>query len=550
MTKESGLRGAVSNISDLHLLNEYKRAVDVSNIVSKADPKGVITYVNDRFCEISGYRRDELVGQPHNIIRHPDMPASVFENLWTTIQAKKIWHGIVKNRAKDGHAYYVDSTIVPILDDANTIVEYIAIRKDVTELVRQRETIRQQNTDPLTGLPNRIKLLGDIESAAAPALAILNIDRFKAINDFYGLTTGDRALLAMADFISAHIDGARERLFRLSGDEYAVLEAECADFEAFKNRAAKLLNEIDTHVFEIDWHEIHLPVTAGLAYGQEGLYLHADIALSSARSEQRPWAVYDPASQTFRQYHENLAWAERLKNALNEKRVIPYYQPIYNFHTKRVDKFEALVRLINEANEPVSPFYFLEVARQTRQYLRISQAVIGQTFERFSNLECDFSINLSVEDIRDESMAKLIETQVSKYADPKRIVFEITETRAIENFHEVNRFIERMQKLGCRISIDDFGTGYSNFSYLVKLGADIIKIDGSIIEAALSDSASRLIAELIIDYAHKTGKKVVAEFVSSREVFELVQALGVDYAQGFYIGKPDPAPQTCFKNEP
>lgn len=537
----------VSAISDYHLLNEYKRAVDASNIVSKADVSGVITYANDKFCEISGYSRQELIGKPHNIIRHPDMPAAAFKDLWQTIQAKKIWHGIVKNRAKDGRAYYVDSTIVPILNARGEAVEYIAIRKDVTELIMQRETIRQQNTDPLTGLPNRIKLLADIQSAPAPALAILNIDRFKAINDFYGLETGDRALVALAEYLLERTDRQTHRIYRLSGDEYAVLNPGCVDFPAFVKLMESLGWLIANHIFHIDWHEVRLPVTLGLAQGREGLYLHADMALSSARAEQRTLQIYDPNLKVFQQYHENLSWAERLKNALNDGRVVPYFQPLFNFRTRRVEKFEALARLITENGEPVSPFFFLEVAHRTRQYLRMSEAVMTRTFEIFKELPYAFAINLSVEDIRNTEMTALIERLLGECNNPRRVILEITETRAIENFDEVNAFINRMRRHGCRIAIDDFGTGYANFGYLVKLNADIIKIDGSIIEAAAKDPANRLIAELIIDYAHKTGKEVVAEFVSSREVFELVRALGVDHAQGFYIGKPDPVPLAHFE---
>ncbi|MGE4294613.1 MAG: EAL domain-containing protein [Campylobacterales bacterium] len=533
-------------VSDYHLLNEYKRAVDVSNIVSKTDPAGIITYVNEKFCEISGYRREELIGHPHNIIRHPDTPAETFRRLWETIGAKQIWHGIVKNRAKDGHAYYVDSTIVPILNDRGDIVEFIAIRKDVTELIRQRETIRQQTTDPLTGLPNRISLLGEIETSAHPALAILNIDRFKAINDFYGLKTGDRLLIEVTEFIQGRLH-ASQRLFKLSGDEYAVLCADCQELESFSNLIKQTLKAIAEHRFSVDWHEIRLNMTGGLAHGREGLYLHADIALGSARAGGALLQHYDPQLKVFRQYHENLVWAERLKEALEGQRVVPYFQPIYNYRTKKVDKFEALVRLINESREPVSPFFFLEVAYQTRQNAALSQAVITKTFERFSALPFDFTINLTVEDIRNAEVTALLERLALEHSDPRRVIIEITESRAIENFDEVNAFIGRMRRIGCRIAIDDFGTGYSNFNCLVKLNADIIKIDGSIIEAAQKDPASRLIAELIIDYAHKTGKEVVAEFVSDREIFELVRALGVDYAQGFYIGKPDSEPLTHFQ---
>jgi len=189
-------------IINLSLLNEYKKAVDVSAIVTKTNLQGIITYVNDEFSRVSGYSREEAIGQPHNIVRHPKVRKSLFENLWKTILSKKIWKGVIKNRTKKGETYYVKSFIVPILDYKGNIKEFMAIRHNVTDLILQEKRIKFQITDHLTQLPNRQKLLEDLQEDKGFKLAILNIEKFKEINEYYGFDTGDKLLVDLSVLLS------------------------------------------------------------------------------------------------------------------------------------------------------------------------------------------------------------------------------------------------------------------------------------------------------------------------------------------------------------
>lgn len=235
-----------------NLLNEYKRAVDISNIVSKTNPKGIITYVNDKFCEISGYSRGELIGKHHNIVRHPSMPSSIFKNLWDTLKAKKHWSGLITNMKKDGRKYVVDSTIIPILDIDGDIVEYIAIRHDVTEFEQTKEQLSTLNmamknkvdelysmtasleeeasTDKLTGAFNRSRFdkFFDFEIEKAKvnnnilSMIIVDIDHFKAINDTYGHNVGDEVLKEISALITKNL--RRVDIFaRWGGEEFVIL---------------------------------------------------------------------------------------------------------------------------------------------------------------------------------------------------------------------------------------------------------------------------------------------------------------------------------------
>ncbi len=235
-----------------NLLNEYKKAVDLSNIVSKTNTKGVITYVNDKFCEISGYARHELLGKPHNIIRHPSMPSSAFKDLWDTIKSKRPWYGMVTNMKKDGRKYVVDTVVIPILDIDGDIVEYIAIRHDVTEFEETKEQLRTLNMamknkvdelynmtatleeeaslDGLTGAFNCMKFEKFFEfetdkaviSGKDLSMIVLDIDYFKDINDSYGHNKGDEVLKEIVELLSNNIRNV-DTLARWGGEEFVIL---------------------------------------------------------------------------------------------------------------------------------------------------------------------------------------------------------------------------------------------------------------------------------------------------------------------------------------
>ncbi len=179
-------------------LDVYKLALDSNSIVSKTDPKGIITYVNELFEKVSGYSKEELIGSPHNIIRHPETPSSVFKEMWETIKSKKIWKGILKNKTKTGDDYYVDTTVIPILDDNREIVEFIATRNDLTKIIKQQQQIERHEIDALTGLPSRAKFFDNIAQMSSPIVALLNIDDFRKINHFYGFEVGNALLVEFA----------------------------------------------------------------------------------------------------------------------------------------------------------------------------------------------------------------------------------------------------------------------------------------------------------------------------------------------------------------
>jgi PAS domain S-box-containing protein/diguanylate cyclase (GGDEF)-like protein len=517
------------------LLEEYKIAVDASNIVSKTDKLGIITYANEAFCETSGYSTEELLGKPQSIVRHPNMPKSVFKELWETILDKRIWKGVVENRRKDGSSYYVDATIVPMLDIDGKIVEFIGIRHDITEFINNKQKLF---TNSLTGLPNRYKLSTDLAASSEGNLAVINIDSFKVINDFYGNDIGDFILKEFAGRLSAAFAEKGFIVYKLSSDEYAVFCDNCRI--AFEKEVANGIHLACLDSIKCKDIEIVVSVSFGISKGNETLLEKANMALNFAKKNKKQSAVYDESMFISKNYEKNLTIGKTIRESIENDYFVPYFQPIVNAQTDEIEKYETLVRIIKPDGEILTPYSFLDVAKAIRLYPHITRSVVMKAFEIFKNRQESFSVNLSVEDILDEGTSSFIMSTLRNYDLGNRVIFEILESEGIENYDEVSEFLAEAKKLGVQIAIDDFGTGYSNFEHLSKLNVDIIKIDGSLIKNIDTNINSKVITETIVSFASKLKMKSVAEFVHSKEVYDKIKEIGVDYAQGYYLGQPAP----------
>lgn len=459
------------------LLDEYKKAVDLSSIVSKANPKGVITYVNDAFCDISGYTREELIGQSHRIVRHPDMSSTIFEEMWRSITNKRPWQGIIKNRKKDGGDYYVKSTIIPILNSSNEITEFISIRSDITDLIKNQRKLIEHSTDVATKLPNRLKLVEEIaKSSENLKLSIIQIKKFKEINEFYGAETGDLLLVNIAAILQGIMPKTEGKLFKISSDEFAVLETKQMSMDDFSKKMENIIKHFDHSVIKVRDNDFHTPVTIALASSNKNkIFFNVEMALSKAVETSKSLLVYENAHDIEKQYQENIRMTTIIKDAIKNDGIIVYAQPIVSNTGKGKGKYECLVRLY-DGTKVLSPYFFLDIAKKNRLYPTITRIVIEKSFECFQNKTEEFSINLSIEDILDHDIVSFLKKKINEYKVGHRLVLELIESEGIENFDEVNAFIQEAKALGCKIAIDDFGTGYSNFEYLMKLHVDYIKM--------------------------------------------------------------------------
>ncbi|BDY13941.1 hypothetical protein HCR_22530 [Hydrogenimonas cancrithermarum] len=394
--------------------------------------------------------------------------------------------------------------------------------------------------DPLTRLRNRNALIQDLHSSVPKALILINIDDFKQINDFYGHSAGDKLIQGLAKLLKAECRIDTCDLYRMPADEFAILIYDDLSQERLETFITHLVKTINNHDFDIDENVVHLRIAIGASNDGADLLITADMAMKKAKADRADYVIYDPSMDLSEKYAENLEWAEKIKQALEEDRIVPYFQPIVSTGDNRVKSYEALVRLIDENGTVHSPFYFLDVAKQTKFYPDLTKRVIDKTFTYFKDKPYDFSINISYLDIMNKETMTYIIDRIESFSDAGRIHFEILESEGIERYEEVSECLKKLRRLGCHISLDDFGSGYSSFEHILKLEVDMLKIDGALIKNIDTDISSQIVVETIIDFANKLQIDTCAEFVSSKAIYDTVKDLGVTYVQGYYISEPKP----------
>jgi len=525
---------------NISFLKSYKSNIDNNLIVTRTDINGVITFANENFYEITGFDAEDIIGKNHNIIRSKHTPAEVFEQLWKTILNKKTWHGTLQNRKKDGSSYWVDTTISPILNKDNEIVEFIAIRHNITKLIQhQDELTNMLYVDALTGLQNRNALVKDIENGPELSCTLINIDNFSHINNLYGESFGNKVLIEFSNFLYERIkDDLDSKLYRLSGDEFVIVSTH-REIKTVEYQAKLLIKDNSATPMVIEEQHISLSITIGISLQENAqLLTTSNMAIIAARKEFTNIKTYTQELSLNDEYENNLRWIKEIKDAIEDDRITMFYQPIIDNAGKGVKKFETLIRLIDKNGHIVTPHYFLEIAKQAKLYKQLSKIVIRKSFEAFKDNEYEFSINITIDDILDKDITQYIVDTLELYKISNRVIFEIVESESIENFDEIEKFITMIKAYGCRISIDDFGTGYSNFEHLMRLQADFIKIDGSIIKEITTDKRSALITSVIVAFAKEMNIQTIGEYVETKEINDKLILLGVDKSQGYYFDEP------------
>ena len=527
-----------------NFLLEYKKAIDESSIVSKTDKNGLITFVNKKFCEISGYEEDELIGKSHNIVRHPSMTKEFFNNLWKTIKNKEIFKGVIVNKKKNGLVYYVDTTIIPILDENKNIEEFIAIRHDITKVYEQKKLIEEQFIDELTLLPNRQKLLKDLKDSKIQKIAMININSFRDINNFYGFEAGDLVLKKFSQILLDKISkNINLDLYRVANDVFAICTKHKDNLEEIRDICTNIIEHFSLNPILINNNSFYLSISIGVARNckdsavQNNLLSKAEYALRIAKKRDISILFLDENIELYNKLKENKKLIEELKNALISNNLLIYGQKLINNISKK-EKYEILMRVKLEDGSILTPYSFLKEAKKAKLYLGMTRMLVKKACEYFKGKDIDFNLNLTLEDIKDQYTMDFIVNTMEKTNTAKQITFEIVESEGIESFTEVSNFIKKAKKLGCKIAIDDFGTGYSNFEYIIKLDVDYIKIDGSLIKNINTDNNLYLTVQTIVGFAKALKIKTVAEFVHNEEVLNCVKNLDIDYSQGFFIDEP------------
>ncbi|MFW2578500.1 EAL domain-containing protein [Aliarcobacter butzleri] len=520
-----------------HILKQYNEATKDSNIISTSDLKGNITYVNDKFCEVSLYAYEEVIGKPHSIVRGEE-DDEIFQQLWETIKNKKVWYGVLKNRKKNGEFYWVNINIRPILNEKDEIIEYVAIRHEITDLVLKTEELKRNlRLDSLTNIGNRYKLIEDVSKSVNPCISILDIVSFSDVNDFFGYKTGDSVLKIVARKIEELlIDKENYKVYRDHSDTFCIV-AQNEDRDKFIKNIDEISKTIAKVPIVIKSRELYVQLSYVFSFESKENLLETANIIKRYSHANKNIIIYDKALELEKDYEKNIFWTLKIKKALDEDKIVPYFQPIYNLKTNKIEKYEALVRLI-DGNNVISPYYFLDISKKSKQYLQLTKTMIQKTFDYFKDKDFEFSINLTFEDIKSEYISSFIIELLKEYKIGHRVVFEIVESEEIDNFKKVNEFFVTIREYGCKIAIDDFGSGYSNFDYLAKLNVDYIKIDGSLIKDILINKSNQNIVSMLVNFAKGQKVKTIAEFVSNKDILNKVRELGIDYVQGYYIKEP------------
>lgn len=414
------------------------------------------------------------------------------------------------------------------------------------EVEHKNELYKLLYTDNLTKLSNRAKLIEDLQNNifSLNAVAILNINSFKEVNDFFGHKVGDAILIDVAkilvDFVSKN---ENLKLYRFPSDTYCIVSTD-SNKEKFINLIRDIIDFIYKKVFCFEHYEIDIRVSAGISFSDKNNKLiTADIALKSAKKEHKDYLVFFDELDKFQEYENNMIWSKKLKSAFLNDKIEVYYQPIINNHTLKVEKFECLVRLIDETGKVIPPFFFLDISKKSNQYTKLTKIIIEKAFKKFENLPFEFSVNISYDDIENSDFLDFIKQMLNKYKVHERIVFEILEDESIKNYNLLIKFVDEVKKLGCKVAIDDFGSGYSNFEHLLKMNVDYLKIDSSLIKNVAKDENSYKITKTIIEFAKNLNLKTIAEYVENVEIFSIIKELGADYSQGYYFSAPLPEPK-------
>ncbi|WOE70770.1 EAL domain-containing protein [Hydrogenimonas thermophila] len=396
--------------------------------------------------------------------------------------------------------------------------------------------------DSLTGLHNLSRLKKDLENTPPASMLLINVDRFKELNDYYGFEIGDIVLKSIANTLKK-IMSDEMHLYRIGGSEFALVK-----FSEFTiEEITKILDKLHNMHLDVDaMEELRVKFTAGVVQNRKNRLIEkASIALNAAKKWEKPFEFYNNAKELEVDYKRHIMWMKEVESAIEDDRLIVHFQPIVKADTKKTTKYEALIRLIDKDGKIHMPGEFLDVVQNSRLYSKITNIVIQKSFKTFESAKCSFSINLSMNDIKDPVCQNSIYEALSNYPNPERVVFEILETEELCDFETVNDFISKIHSYGAKIAIDDFGSGYSNFHYLLKMKVDFYKIDGSLIRYITEDSDSKLLVESIVHFAKKLGVETVAEYVENEDIANECKKVGIEYLQGYYFGKPEEIEKIC-----
>ncbi len=528
-------------------------------IVLTIDENFEITLFNDYGEKVTGYKESEILSS--------DVARMFPAGNWTEAQMlfKELLEGNMHIGQQDAELIDAQGHIKQIswlhsrIDNSKQNAAILSVGLDMTEKTEaDKRVVWLAEHDPLTDLCNRRKFTEEFEKSLQAAvrykhhnsLLFLDLDQFKDINDTSGHRAGDELLQSVAKTLNS-TTRFTDLVARLGGDEFAVLMPE-SDVEGAEVFAQKIIDELAK--IELSYGAVKHKVSTSIGIVHYPLHdadIHellgfADLAMYRAKSQGKSrFHTFSPDDNTQEQLETRVYWKHQIENALENNNFILNYQPIMDIAKAQVTHYEILIRMRDPKSGKISmPGKFIEIAEEVGLIHRIDHFVLQRGIIKLANLQkkgisAKFAINLSGSVVDDPLLIPLLKQFIKESeVDPRGLIFEVTETAAVSNLQQAKKMMTAIKALGCQFALDDFGVGFSSFNYMRELPVDIIKIDGIFIRNLENNEADQLFVKALADVAKGLGKKTIAEFVESEKTLNLLAKFGIDYGQGYHIGKP------------
>ncbi len=538
-------------------LRKLSRAVEQSaSAILITDSKGIIEYVNPWFTRITGYQPEEVVGKTPALLRSPDTHPETYRRLWEALLSGKEWTGELHNTKKNGERYWCLETISPLKDENGEITHFVAVTEDISERKENEQTIRHLAFhDPLTALPNRRLFNDRLHQAVVMrhrkdrgfALALIDIDRFKTVNDTFGHEAGDALLKAIAERLSPHVLSG-DTLARMGGDEFGLLAMDIRTPDEAARLAERLRGALDVP-FQLYGQELYVTVSIGLTlFPHDGsdadiLVRNADTALFRAKDQGRNTYQFFTADMNEAML-ERLRLENAMRHAISRSEFLLHFQPQVDIATGAIAGAEALIRWRHPELGMVSPATFIPLAEETGLIVDIGEWVLRTACAQAKEWEragkpLRVAVNVSARQFRQGDLADIVRATLTEFGlDPQWLEIELTEGILMGDTDETRATLESLHAMGVQISIDDFGTGYSSLSYLKRLPIQILKIDQSFVRDIHHDADDRAIVAAVIALAHSMKLRVIAEGVETLEQLAFLRERDCDLMQGYLFSRP------------